>query len=115
MDVSDGLVADAAKLAAASGVKLRLEANAMPFSIPAERWAFSGGDFRKLVTGGDDYVVLFTAPEAARDEIVAAEQGRPLRLTRIGTVEAGEGVEVVDLQGHAIPFDGVGFVHRLGA
>jgi thiamine-monophosphate kinase len=70
MDVSDGLVADALKLAAASGVALRIEANEIPFSIPAQRWFESGGDFRKLVTGGDDYVVLFTAPARVRDELL---------------------------------------------
>ncbi|MFO1018681.1 MAG: thiamine-phosphate kinase [Hyphomonadaceae bacterium] len=114
MDVSDGLVADARKLAAASGVKLRIEAHAIPFSIPAERWALSGGDFRKLITGGDDYVVLFTAPEALRSEIEAAETGRPLRLSRIGRVEAGEGVEIVDRQGYAVPIADAGYSHKLG-
>ena len=114
MDVSDGLVTDAYKLAAASGVKLRIEAHAIPFSIPAERWALSGGDFRKLITGGDDYVVLFTAPEALRSEIEAAEAGRPLRLSRIGRVEVGEGVEVVDRQGYPVPIADAGYSHKLG-
>jgi thiamine-monophosphate kinase len=114
MDVSDGLVADAAKLAAASGVKLRIEANAIPFSIPAERWAMSGGDFRKLITGGDDYVVLFTAAAEARPALEAAEQGRPLRLARIGRVEPGAGVEVVDRQGYPVPLPEAGYAHQLG-
>ncbi|MBC7770601.1 MAG: thiamine-monophosphate kinase [Phycisphaerales bacterium] len=114
MDVSDGLVADAAKLAAASGVSLRIEATAVPFSIPAERWAFSGGDFRKLITGGDDYVVLFTAPASARAELEATLGAGALRLSRIGAIEAGEGVRVVDLQGDAIPIPNAGFRHKLG-
>src|SRR5690606_16534730 len=94
MDISDGLVGDAAKLAEASGVKLVIEANAIPFAIPAQRWAMTGGDFRKLITGGDDYVVLFTAAPEARAALEAAEAGRPLRLTRIGRVESGAGVAV---------------------
>jgi len=114
MDVSDGLVADAAKLAAASSVKLVIEANAIPLAIPAERWAMTGGDFRKLITGGDDYVVLFTAAADARADIEAAEQGRPLRLTRIGRVEVGAGVEVIDRQGYAVPLPDAGYAHKLG-
>lgn len=114
MDVSDGLVADAAKLAAASGVKVVIEANAIPFSIPAQRWALTGGDFRKLITGGDDYVVLFTAAPEARAALEAAEQGRPLRLSRIGRVEAGAGVDVMDLQGSAVPLPDAGYAHKLG-
>lgn len=114
LDVSDGLITDAQKLAAASGVALRIEANEIPFSIPAQRWAESGGDFRKLVTGGDDYVVLFTAPPSARDELLASEKGIALRLTRVGVVEAGEGVALLDRQGIPIPIPEAGYSHKLG-
>jgi thiamine-monophosphate kinase len=114
MDVSDGLVADANKLAHASGVGLRIEINHVPFSIPGERWAFTGGDVRKLITGGDDYVVLFTAPAEARASIEAAEHAQALRLARIGVVEAGESVTFVDLKGAPIASPEAGDSHKLG-
>ncbi len=114
MDVSDGLLADAKKLAAASGVALRIEANEIPFSIPAQRWFETGGDFRKLITAGDDYVVLFTAPASAREDLAASEQGASLRLSRIGVVEAGEGVTLMDRQGVPIPVSDAGYSHKLG-
>ena len=114
MDLSDGLVADAAKLAAASGVALRIEINAVPFSIPAERWAFTGGDVRKLITGGDDYVVMFTASPELRGAIEAAEGSRALRLARIGVVEAGRGVSIVNLNGEALDIPEAGYSHKLG-
>lgn len=114
MDVSDGLVTDAAKLAAASGVAIKIGANDIPFSIPAQRWAFGGGDFRKLITGGDDYVVLFTAPRARREAVAAAEGDQALRLSRIGSVEAGAGVSVLDATGAAVPLPEAGYSHKLG-
>ncbi len=114
MDVSDGLVGDAAKLAAASGVAIKIEANAIPFSIPAERWAFSGGDFRKLITGGDDYVVLFTAPDAKREALLGMDLDHSLRLTRIGRVETGEGVAVLDRSGKPLPIEAESYCHKLG-
>ncbi|MBN8608191.1 MAG: thiamine-phosphate kinase [Caulobacterales bacterium] len=114
MDVSDGLLADAGKLAAASGVALRIEANDVPLSIPAQRWAQTGGDFRKLVTGGDDYVVLFTASPEMREALHAADPDKSLRLTRIGRAEAGEGVALVDWKGAAIPIPEAGYSHQLG-
>lgn len=114
MDISDGLLADARKLAAASKVNLRLRANDVPLAIPVMRWVQTGGDFGALVTGGDDYVVLFTAPAEQRDAIVAAEGADALRLTRIGSVHAGEGVELVDRDGAAIIIPESGYVHRLG-
>ncbi len=114
MDVSDGLVVDAGKLAEASGVGLRIEINAVPFAIPAERWAFTGGDVRKLITGGDDYVVLFTAPSELRGAIEASEGSQALRLARIGMVEPGQGVTVVDAKGQAIAIPDAGYSHKLG-
>jgi thiamine-monophosphate kinase len=114
MDVSDGLVADAHKLADASGVAMMIEINAVPFSIPAERWAFTGGDVRKLITGGDDYVVLFTAPAELRGAIEAAEGSQALRLARIGKVEAGHGVVFANARGEAISIPEAGYSHRLG-
>lgn len=114
MDVSDGLVGDAAKLAAASGVAIKIEAKLIPFSIPAERWAFNGGDFRKLITGGDDYVVLFTAPDAQREAILKMDLNLSLRLTRIGRVEAGAGVAVLNAAGAAVPIDVASYAHKLG-
>jgi thiamine-monophosphate kinase len=114
MDISDGLVTDAQKLAAASRVALRIEANDIPFSIPAQRWFETGGDFRRLVTGGDDYVVLFTAAPEVRDELLKSEKGIALRLTRIGTVEEGAGVTLVDRQGAPIPIPDPGYSHKLG-
>jgi len=114
MDVSDGLIADARKLAEASGVALKIQINAVPFSVAAERWAFTGGDVRKLITGGDDYVVLFTAPPELRGAIEAAEGSQALRLARIGAVEAGHGVAVVDLSGNIVAISEAGYAHKLG-
>ncbi|MEZ5956119.1 MAG: thiamine-phosphate kinase [Hyphomonadaceae bacterium] len=114
MDVSDGLVADARKLADASGVALKIEINAVPFSVAAERWAFTGGDVRKLITGGDDYVVLFTAPAEVRSAIETAEGSQALRLARIGAVEAGHGVAVVDRSGSVVAISDDGYAHKLG-
>jgi len=114
MDISDGLLADARKLAAASKVNLRIRANDIPLAIPVMRWVQTGGDFGALVTGGDDYIVLFTAPNEQREAIAAAEGSDALRLTRIGSVHAGEGVELVGRDGKAIVIPESGYVHRLG-
>lgn len=115
MDVSDGLLIDAAKMAAASGVQVRIEANALPFAVPAARWVLNGGDFRKLLTGGDDYVVLFTAKPELRAMIEEADQVLRLGLARVGAVAAGEGVAVLDRAGNLVPFPEPGYAHKLGA
>ena len=54
-----------------------------------------------VLSGGDDYELAFTAPRAQRAEIesLAAELG--LALTRIGTIEAGSGLSILDAKRQA--------------
>jgi thiamine-monophosphate kinase len=69
MDVSDGLLLDAFRLAKASGMTLALDRQAIPVADPARR--------ADCIRWGDDYELLFTAPPAA---------SLPITAHRIGTV-----------------------------
>lgn len=77
IDVSDGLVGDLGKLAAASGCAAVLDVDALPSTAPRHC----------VLHGGDDYELLFTVPPA-RVAAVAALPG----VTRIGEMRAGDGV-----------------------
>ena len=61
MDVSDGLADDLSKLCLASGVAARLYAGQMPIH-PGLRSAFPADCLALALHGGEDYVLLFTAP-----------------------------------------------------
>lgn len=63
MDVSDGLLLDAKRMADASGVTLAIDSAAVPVACPPERRA-------QALRWGDDYHLLFTLPYDA--EPVAA-------------------------------------------
>ncbi|MCL9999535.1 MAG: thiamine-phosphate kinase [Erythrobacter sp.] len=73
MDVSDGLLLDAFRMAEASGVTLALDPAVIPVADPAL--------FEACVRWGDDYELLFTAPPAAL---------LPIPAQRIGSVAARE-------------------------
>lgn len=104
MDVSDGLVADAGHIAEASRCGVIIRADRVPLS-PAAQEALAGDlDLLPLIlTGGDDYELLFTA-SAARPEW-------PGPVTEIGEIVAGEGVRVLDRDGAEIALASRGFQH----
>ncbi len=91
MDVSDGLLLDAERLAAASGVGVTIDLGRIPVSAAAAaRVVRDDAGLGWLASAGDDYELLFTAgPDAAV----------PSGATRIGAVTAGSGVTVIGLGG----------------
>lgn len=93
MDISDGLLLDAARMAQASGVTIALDSAAVPLSVPepcrdhALRW-------------GEDFELLFTLPDGAEP---------PVEAWRIGTVLA-RGAAPLWLDG-AAPGGPLGYEH----
>jgi thiamine-monophosphate kinase len=97
IDVSDGLATDAAHLADASGVELRLSLDALPCA--------PGVEPRAAAAGGDDYELLFTIAPERRE---AAEAAAP--VSWLGDVRVGSGLVLLDADGR--PVEGLrGFEH----
>jgi thiamine-monophosphate kinase len=88
MDVSDGLLIDAQRLAAASGIGLAIALDAVPLGRPAT----GVDDLLARVTAGDDYELLFTAPADVDIAALAGPSRTP--VTRIGAVMAGSGLSL---------------------
>ena len=112
IDVSDGLVADLGHISERSGVAARIALDAVPLSDPARR-ALAGGEVEiaDLMTGGDDYELLFCAPPSVRGDIDALGCRLDLALTRIGVIEPGQGVTVVDTDGQPLALARAGYRH----
>jgi thiamine-monophosphate kinase len=112
MDISDGLAADLGHICDVSRVGAVVEAARVPLS-PAARAAIAAEP--ELLTAalavGDDYELLLTAPSGAEAAIARAGQEAAVPVTRIGRVEAGAGVRVVDAKGAVIPIVDAGYHH----
>ena len=112
IDVSDGLLADLGHICEASGCAATVGLAKVPFStaaltILAEEWVSP----ESLVTGGDDYELLFAAPPDADAEILSLSQSLGLPITEIGAIAAGEGVRLLDADGGEIAVAAAGWRH----
>ena len=113
-DVSDGLIADAGRIAIASQVRLDLDLDLAPVSPAAALWLKSQADQEaarlQLTSGGDDYEVICTVPEAMVLKLEQAADDLGVALTRIGQVSPGQGVQT-RLGGRIIQAPRTGYRH----
>lgn len=115
IDVSDGLVADAAHIAQASGVRAEIDAVSIPRSAAAGAWIATQTNRWKalaaLASFGDDYEILFAAPPELRRSVMMAAKASRTEVTRIGTLKRGEGAALLDETGREIAMTARGFDH----
>lgn len=107
IDVSDGLLGDLGHILQRSAVAAVVEVDAVPRS---QVLAAQPLELQRECTlaGGDDYELLFTAPPALADRVQAAARAAGVAATRIGRIEAGRGLRLVDREGRAVE-------HRFGS
>lgn len=94
IDISDGLAADAGKLAAASGCGARIEADRLPLSKALLECAGEERTRLLALTGGDDYELLFAVPPARLAMLEARLAAQACRTTAIGVLREEPGLEV---------------------
>ena len=113
MDVSDGLLIDARRMTEASGTAITIDIGRIPLSaalIAAE--GESRATRLAAATAGDDYELLFSAADAATQDIFALAEELQLNVTKIGRVSQGFGLQLRDGDDLvALPYS-LGWEHR---
>lgn len=118
IDISDGLAGDLGHVLAASGCGATIDLpDALELIASRPLWKPSGAEFPSeywpslVLAGGDDYELCFTAPADRHAAVLAAAAASGTPVRRIGRIDAGAGLRVVDAAGQPVAGDWRGFDH----
>lgn len=101
IDVSDGFAQDLGHVLERSHAGALVRYADLPKFAP---FPDRDTERRCVLAGGDDYELVFTAPQAHRGEIGALGAELGLRLTRVGSIQRGEPrLVLLDESGAAMP------------
>ena len=111
IDISDGLIADLGHILQRSkrGADIRL--NDIPRSASVSSMMRKPLGMHCMLAGGDDYELCFTAPKRHDDRIVALRNTLNIPITRIGSINSGNQLRLLDGYGKEVAFDESGYDH----
>ena len=109
MDISDGLIGDCDKLAAASGCSAVIRAERVP--LPAGLEDVDDAVRAELLGGGEDFEILAAVPGEGASGFEAGAAAAGVPVTRIGELTAGLGPTELLFDGVARPVYKRAYVH----
>jgi len=113
IDLSDGLLGDLGHVLTASGCGATVDTAAAAGLLRGDLARHLGAEQRLslVLAGGDDYELLFTAPESARAAVQGASQMADTPVARIGRIDAGTGLRLIDAEGRPVSGHFASFDH----
>lgn len=112
-DISDGLLGDLGHILKQSRVGAQLQASACESLLACRTDTALPEHWRRtcVLSGGDDYELVFTAPPDQREAVQAASTQSLTPVTRIGNITAGHSALLLDATGQAIKTHFASFDH----
>ena len=112
-DISDGLLGDLGHILRQSGVGAMLHVNVCEGLLACRQDVDLLPECLRtcVLSGGDDYELVFTAPASRREAVIHAAQSSQTPVTCIGRITAGPGLDLRDAQGQPVAARFASFDH----
>jgi thiamine-monophosphate kinase len=111
LDLSDGIAGDIRHILKASNVGAEIDVQLVPINpLTIARFGYEAS-FELAFQGGDDYELLFTAPAAKREQIVALGSTTNTPVTRIGRLNSDSEILLLADDGNATICTDLGYGH----
>tara|TARA_B110000238_G_C16098093_1_gene427012 strand:- start:225 stop:1172 length:948 start_codon:yes stop_codon:yes gene_type:complete len=107
IDISDGFLADLGHILDASKVGADILLN----DLPINPWIKNNKLFDMVLTGGDDYQLLFTAPKKNRNKVCLINKESSIQLTRVGEINDKRSLRIINDDGKLYKTNKNGFDH----
>jgi thiamine-monophosphate kinase len=109
IDVSDGLLGDLRHILQQSSVGATIDTS-IAINLIANKSINTSTDsqitlkkqLEYILSGGDDYELVFTAPVGKREAVEAASNASATKVTRIGRIETESGLRLIDANGQSV-------------
>ncbi|MCG8490489.1 MAG: thiamine-phosphate kinase [Sneathiellales bacterium] len=112
LDISDGLLADLGHLITESGVSAVINPSSLPLSDAAKAaLKDENADFSSILSGGDDYELLFSVPQHKVEAMLEKLRFTNLQLTEIGRNESNSGIFLAGEDGELTEVPAQGWTH----
>lgn len=115
IDISDGVLKDLGRLLKVSGKGASVELTGIPLSEPVTEERTRSGDWFSVLGGGEDYELVFTAPESEWENIQGIGHRLGVPISSIGIVDGDDGLRLTE-KGESVPLPSqLGYDHFGGA
>lgn len=112
LDISDGFMKDLSRLTTAGKVGAKIMLKDLPLSTDTAKYIELTPDgYDLLLSGGEDYELLFTANKSKAMDIQSISKELGLRITNIGETTSEEEIIIVDHDNKPIELKFKGFEH----
>ena len=112
-DISDGLANDLNNICQASGFGAVVQGDSIPISELVSTLIKQTKHLKMshIISGGDDYELVFTAPPEYTKNINTLSKNMGLKISKIGSIVEGKTIRIIDKIGHDLPLETEGYQH----